>query len=133
MGRRIAERTNQGGGNTNVANVIAACFAASGQDIASVHESSFAQTSVEHSLTENGGVDVSIFLPSLIIGTVGGGTNLPTQAECLDIMGCRGTNKVKKFAEIIATYCLALDLSTTAAMANGDFAQAHESSGPTIN
>ena len=127
---RIGERTNQGGGNANIANVLGCVFAATGQDIACVNESSFARTTVEKNYhTPEGGVHASIFLPSLIVGTVGGGTNLPTQAECLDIMGCHGAGKVKKYAEIVATYCLALDLSTSAAMATDSFATAHDSLG----
>ena len=112
----------------NVSNVIAACFTATGQPIASVPESSIAQTEVELNKSGVGGIHVSTFLPSLNIS--GDETTLtPTQAECLDIMGCIGANKVAKFAEIIATFCLALDISTASAIANGSFALAHESLG----
>ncbi|MCP4131572.1 MAG: phosphotransferase [bacterium] len=109
--------------NVNVANVIAAMFASTGQDIASVHESSLAHFHLEKG---NDGVYATMMLPSLVIGTVGGGTNLGHQKECLEIIGCAGAGNSHKLAEIIASYCLALDLSTAAAIASGQFASAHE-------
>ena len=68
-------------------------------------------------------------LPSLIVGTVGGGTHLPAQNALLESMGCAGPGKVFRLAEIIAGYCLSLDLSTLAAVASGEFAAAHEKLG----
>ena len=111
------------GSNINVANTIAAIFTATGQDIACVHESSLATFQLEK--MENG-IYAAMHLPSLIVGTVGGGSALPAQAECLKIMGCQGENKVARFAEVIAGYCLALDLSTASALAGGTFVKAHE-------
>jgi len=111
------------GMNINVANVIAAMFTATGQDIACVHESSIAHFSIE---AVNEGLYARMHLPSLIVGTVGGGTNLPQQRECLEILDCAGEGNAHKLAEIIASYCLALDLSTLAALASGQFASAHE-------
>jgi len=111
------------GFNINVANIIAAIFTATGQDIACVHESGLGQF---HLQQVEGGVYASMLLPSLIVGTVGGGTHLPKQNDMLDIMGCAGPNKVSRLAEIIAGYCLALDLSTLSAVASGQFAAAHE-------
>ncbi|MBF0117791.1 MAG: phosphotransferase [Desulfobacterales bacterium] len=109
--------------NINVANVIAAMFTALGQDIASVHESSVAQFHIERT---SDGLYTSMMLPSLVIGTVGGGTNLSQQRECLEVLGCAGPGKAHKLAEIIVSYCLALDLSTLAAIVSGQFASAHE-------
>ena len=111
------------GVNGTVANVIAAIFASTGQDIASVHESSLAHFHLERS---NNGIYGSMMLPSLVIGTVGGGTNLGHQRECLEILGCRGAGNSHKLAEIISSFCLALDLSTLSAIASGQFASAHE-------
>lgn len=111
------------GFNINVANIIAAVFTATGQDIASVHESSLAQLFMQR---VKGGIYVSIMLPALIIGTVGGGTALPRQREMLETLGCYGPGKVSRFAEIIAGFCLALDLSTLSAIASGQFATAHD-------
>ncbi len=111
------------GFNIDVANIIAAIFTATGQDIACVHESSVAQL---HLQPVEGGMQASLVLPSLIIGTVGGGTHLPGQHDLLQMMDCAGAGKVYRLAEIIAGYCLALDLSTLAAITSGEFATAHE-------
>lgn len=111
------------GFNINVANIIAAIFTATGQDIGCVHESSLGQLYIE---AEGDGVVASLLLPGLIVGTVGGGTQLPKQQDYLELMGCAGSGKVGRFAELIAGFCLALDLSTLSAIASGQFAQAHE-------
>ncbi|GDX81324.1 hypothetical protein LBMAG42_31350 [Deltaproteobacteria bacterium] len=114
------------GHNANCANVIAGIFTATGQDIASVHESSLGILKL---FPERGGIQLSLLLPSLVIGTVGGGTRLPTQRECLQIMGCAGQGQLYKFAEIIAAACLALDLSTLCAILSNEFVSAHEKLG----
>ncbi len=130
-------KTNQGflagsvgvgmvGFNINIANVIAAIFTATGQDIACVHESSLGQL---HLMAADDGIYASMVLPSLIVGTVGGGTGLPHQWEFLELLGCAGPGKASRFAEIIAGFCLALDLSTLSAIASGQFATAHEKMG----
>jgi len=114
------------GMNINISNAIAGIFTATGQDIACVHESSIGQLNLEYIEGENSGIYASLNLPSLIVGTVGGGTNLPQQRECLEILDCQGHGKARKFAEIIAGFCLSLELSTLAAIASGQFATSHE-------
>jgi hydroxymethylglutaryl-CoA reductase (NADPH) len=109
--------------NVNIANVIAAMFAATGQDIACVHESSLGTLELYPS---GDGIGARLSLHGLAIGTVGGGTGLPAQRALLDMMGCTGDGSVRRLAEIIAGYCLALELSTLAAIATGEFASAHE-------
>jgi len=111
------------GYNMNIANVLAAMFAATGQDIASVHESAIGHFDIQPA---DDGLYASMQLPALIVGTMGGGTHLPQQKELLELMGCAGSGKVFRLAEIIAGFCLALDLSTLAAGASGQFATAHE-------
>lgn len=111
------------GHNVNVANTIAAIFVATGQDIASVHESALAIFWVEE---EGDGLRASMLLPCLIVGTVGGGTALPDQHEYLEMLGCLGPGGSFRLAEIIAGFALGLDLSTAAAIGAGQFAQAHE-------
>ncbi len=123
LGMVGACQTGMIGYNINTANVIAASFAATGQDIACVHESSVAQLHVQ-SMEE--GLYASMLLPSLVIGTVGGGTALPQQRQMLELMGCAGPGKVSRLAEIITSFCLALDLSTMSAIISGQFASAHE-------
>lgn len=113
--------------NINVANVVAAMFTALGQDIACVHESALAQLHIE--LTDEGDAYCTMTLPSLVIGTVGGGTNLTQQRECLELIGCAGPGKSHKLAEVIAGWCLALDISTLSAIAADQFARAHEKLG----
>ena len=112
--------------NINVANVIGAIFTATGQDIASVHESSLGHFDLR---LEKDGVYARLLLPSLAIGTIGGGTNLPYQKEMLEIMDCAGTGKVERFAEIICAFAMGLDLSTLSAIAAGHFARAHDKLG----
>ena len=114
------------GYNANVANVLAALFLATGQDVACVHESAFGILTLDAS---GGDVYANLLLPSLVVGTVGGGTELAGPRACLESLGCAGTGKVRRFAEIVAGFALALELSSYAAMVNGDFAAAHEELG----
>ncbi len=118
--------------NAHFANIIAAIFIATGQDVAQVVESSMGYTWTE--ITSNGDLYVSVTLPSLEVGTVGGGTRLPTQREALRILGVEGggdppgTN-AKKFAEIVAATVLAGELNLLAALASRQLAKAHEALG----
>ena len=121
-----ASRIGMMGVNGNFANVLAGIFTATGQDIACVHESSLGILSMRE---EKDGVTLTAYLPSLVIGTVGGGTGLPAQRECLEIMGCAGNGKQFRLAEIMVATCLALDLSTLSAICAKEFAQAHEKLG----
>lgn len=111
------------GNNINVANAIAAIFAATGQDLACIHESAVGMLQIE---PHERGLYFSLKLPKLVVGTVGGGTGLPTQKEALEVMNCYGTGKVHRFAELIAGFSLALEISTITAMISGQFALAHE-------
>lgn len=112
--------------NINVANAIAAIFVATGQDLASIHESSMAQLNLEKSTK---GLKLTLILPSLVIGTVGGGTHLSDRQDALKLMGCNGTGKIERFAELIAGFALSLEISTYAAIVSGEFAKAHEKLG----
>jgi NADP-dependent 3-hydroxy-3-methylglutaryl-CoA reductase len=111
------------GNSINAANLVAALFTATGQDIASVHESSVAVFSPE---LMDGGLYASILLPALVVGTIGGGTGLPNQHDYLEMIGCAGAGRAQRYAEILAGFALALELSTLAAVAGGQFADAHE-------
>lgn len=105
------------------ANALAAIFIACGQDVACVSEASVGTTRVD--VLEKGDLYVSVSLPNLIVGTVGGGTNLPTQEECLAMMKCKGEGTARKFAEICAVCVLAGEISITGALAARHFTQAH--------
>ncbi|WP_424358421.1 hydroxymethylglutaryl-CoA reductase (NADPH) [Methanocella sp. MCL-LM] len=116
------------GFNSHVANVVAAMYIACGQDPAHVVEGSNAITSAE--LTENGDLQFSVSMPSLPLGTVGGGTSVATQAECLNLLGVRGGgnppgSNARKLAEIVASASLAGELSLIGAQASHDLARAH--------
>ncbi|MEM3831410.1 MAG: hydroxymethylglutaryl-CoA reductase (NADPH) [Sulfolobales archaeon] len=120
------------GQNAHAANIIAAVFIATGQDVAQVVESSITYTWMEE--RENGDLYVSVTLPSLEVGTVGGGTWLPTQREALSILGVAGPgnppgSNAVKFAEIIAAAVLAGEVNLIAAIAAGHLARAHEKLG----
>jgi len=93
------------------ANGIAALFIATGQDEANVAESHAGITYGQ--LLENGDYYWSVTLPAVICATYGGGTGLPTQRECLEVLGCYGQGKADKFAEIVAAVVLAGDWVTS--------------------
>lgn len=101
------------------ANGIAALFIATGQDEANVVESHAGLVSGE--LLKNGDYYFSVTLPSLIVATCGGGTGLPTQRECLELLGCYGSGKADKLAEIAAATVLAGDISLGCAVLAGDW------------
>lgn len=109
--------------NAHYANALAAVFIACGQDVAQVVNASIG-ISGGH-VKENGDVYIFIKAPCLPVGTVGGGTSLSTQRECLELMGCYGANGAKKFAEVLAGVLLAGEISICAALASGDFIKAH--------
>ncbi|WP_338868943.1 hydroxymethylglutaryl-CoA reductase [Spirosoma sp. SC4-14] len=121
VGARLAGTNNNG---LHSANGLAALFIATGQDVACLAESSAAITYSE--LTPEGNFYGSITLPSLVVGTVGGGTSLPTQRECLELMGCYGDGQVNKFAEIVAGVIAAGELSLAAAISSLDWVSSHD-------
>jgi len=106
------------------ANAIAAMFIATGQDVANVAEASAALAHTE--LTTGDDLYISVTIPSLIVATFGGGTALPTQRECLEVMGCFGRGKVRKFAEIVAGTVLAGELSLACAISSHEWVSSHE-------
>ncbi len=104
--------------------MVAAIFVATGQDVAQVVESSSGYTWTE---VRDEGLYISVTLTSLEVGTVGGGTRLPTQREALSIMGIKGEEEgsSKKLAEIIASAVLAGELNLLSALANKELGKAH--------
>jgi hydroxymethylglutaryl-CoA reductase (NADPH) len=106
------------------ANGITAMFIATGQDAANVAESSAAFVHAE--LRPNGDYYYSVTIPSLIVATYGGGTGLPTQRECLEILGCYGKGKVRKLAEIVAATVLCGELSLGSAIVAEEWVKAHD-------
>lgn len=108
----------------HAANGLAGLFIATGQDVANIAESHAAITYAQG--LDNGDFYWSITLPSLIVAAYGGGTALPTQKQCMEMLGCYGEGKVKKFAEICAAVVLAGETSLVGAMLHGDWVTAHE-------
>jgi hydroxymethylglutaryl-CoA reductase (NADPH) len=123
-GAFLAGSANNG---AHSANALAALFIATGQDAANVVESHAAITYTQS--LDNGDFYWSVTLPSLIVGTYGGGTGLPTQRECLELLGCYGQGKVGKFAEICAAVVLAGETSLVAAIIAGEWVSSHEKHG----
>jgi len=136
------------GFNAHAANTVAAAFLATGQDAAQVVEGANAITTMEvrdsipaGRLPEGAGVDpadgglyATISLASLEVGTVGGGTRLPTQAEALDVLGLQGGGdppgeNADALAEVIVVGALAGELSLVAAFTARHLSSAHEELG----
>ncbi len=112
------------GFNAHFANIAAAFFAATGQDLAHVVEASQGVTSAE--VLENGDLYFSVYLPDIMIGTVGGGTKLVTQTEARSIIGVQ---KVEELAEVFVAAILAGELSLLASLATNTLACAHKTLG----
>lgn len=115
------------GVQAHCANGLAALFIACGQDAACIAEAAVGIIRLE--TTPEGNLYAAGTFPNLIVGSIGGGTHLGTQRECLEIMDCYGAGKARKLAEITAGVCLAGELSILAALAEGHFVQAHEALG----
>ena len=124
LGGYLAGVNNNG---AHSANGITAIFIACGQDVANVAESSAAAVYAE--ITPGGDYYFSVTIPSLIVATYGGGTGLPTQRECLELLDCYGAGKVKKLAEIIAATVLCGELSLGTAVIADEWVSSHENLG----
>lgn len=107
----------------HVANGLAALFIACGQDAACVAEAAVGVTRLE---MDGDGLYAAVTLPNLIVGTVGGGTGLPSQRACLELLGMAGQGHARAFAELCAALALAGELSITGALCADEFARAHQ-------
>jgi hydroxymethylglutaryl-CoA reductase (NADPH) len=111
------------------ASAIAAVFAATGQDLGMVGTSSMAHGTGRR---VEGGLQASIRFGGLEVGTVGGGTTLPSARDWLASIGCAGPGRVYRFAQIVAAAALCLEISASAAMATAgseNFFRAHHERG----
>jgi hydroxymethylglutaryl-CoA reductase (NADPH) len=111
------------------ATAVAAIFAATGQDLGMVGTSSMAHGTGRR---VEGGLHASIRFGGLEVGTVGGGTTLPSARDWLASIGCAGEGRVYRFAQIVAAAALCLEISASAAMATAgseNFFQAHHERG----
>lgn len=114
------------GNNLHLANALTALYLSTGQDVACVAENAVA---FSQALPDGGdGLLIRMTLPSLTVGTVGGGTRLPAQRRNLELLGCGGgTHDSRKLAEIIAACAAASELSSLVAVVSGKFAEEQES------
>ena len=120
-------QANAIGFNAHYANGLTAMFIALGQDVANVANAAVGITDYE--VTSDGDLYATVTLPSLTVATVGGGTALGTSPECLRLIGCEGAGNAPKLAEIIGAALLGGELSMAAAIASGEFVDAHEAYG----
>ena len=97
--------------------LIAALFGATGQDLGNYLDVS--NIKAQHTINEGkeGGVKYTLWIPSLVVKTHFNGCDLPTQRQCLEMMGCYGPNNIRKLGEIVAAFTLAQNISTYGAMA----------------
>ncbi|XGW09051.1 hypothetical protein V3C99_011395 [Haemonchus contortus] len=118
-----------GGNNAHAANVVAAIFLATGQDSAQVVSSSMCSTRMN--VTEDGDLYVSCTMPCVEVGTVGGGTILRPQNECLQMLSCAGPSPkeagehARRLAEVICSTVLAGELSLMAALVTDQLVSSH--------
>jgi hydroxymethylglutaryl-CoA reductase (NADPH) len=114
--------SGQFGAQGHYANGLAALYIATGQDAACVSESAIGVTRME---ARDGDLFVSVTLPNILVGSVGGGTALPSQSAALELLGLRGDGKAAALAEVAAALCLCGEISIIGAIAAGQFTQAH--------
>ena len=114
------------GFNAHFANIIAAFYLATGQDAAHVVEGSHGFTNAEQ---DGEDLYVSVTVPNIQVGTVGGGTRVATQKECLELLKCTGKGGAKKLSEIIACAVLAGEISLLFAHTKKELASAHQQLG----
>jgi hydroxymethylglutaryl-CoA reductase (NADPH) len=118
-----------GGMNAHASNLVTAVFLATGQDAAQNVESSNCMTLMEK--TEEGDLYISCSMPSIEVGTVGGGTHLDAQASCLDVIGVKGASQNKpgenaqKLAKVVCATVMAGELSLMSALATNDLVNSH--------
>ena len=112
--------------NAHFANIVAALFLATGQDIAHTVEGSLGTTYAE---SRDGDLYFSVSLPDLPVATVGGGTRLETASEGLNLLGLKGSGNVDTFACVVAGSVLAGELSLIGALSAGHLARAHSTLG----
>uniref|UniRef100_A0A3Q3GTC3 3-hydroxy-3-methylglutaryl coenzyme A reductase n=1 Tax=Labrus bergylta TaxID=56723 RepID=A0A3Q3GTC3_9LABR len=120
-----------GGFNAHAANIVAAIYIACGQDPAQTVGSSNCITQMEHAGPEGEDLYISCTMPSIELGTVGGGTNLTPQQACLQMLGVQGTSSdqpgenARQLARVVCGTVLAGELSLMAALAAGHLVKSH--------
>nr|ASJ80969.1 3-hydroxy-3-methylglutaryl-coenzyme A reductase [Matricaria chamomilla] len=119
-----------GGFNAHASNIVSAVFLATGQDPAQNVESSHCITMME-AVNDGKDLHVSVTMPSIEVGTVGGGTQLASQSACLNLLGVKGANKelagsnARQLAKVVAAAVLAGELSLMSAISAGQLVKSH--------
>ncbi|KAK9065159.1 hypothetical protein SSX86_016542 [Deinandra increscens subsp. villosa] len=119
-----------GGFNAHASNIVSAVYIATGQDPAQNIESSHCITMME-AVNQGRDLHVSVTMPSIEVGTVGGGTQLASQSACLNLLGVKGANKesagsnARQLAKVVAASVLAGELSLMSAIAAGQLVKSH--------
>jgi len=117
-----------GGFNAHASNIVTAIFLATGQDPAQNVESSNCITIMKNN---NGNLQISVSMPSIEVGTIGGGTILEAQSAMLEMLGVKGAHPTnpgdnsRRLAQIVAAGVLAGELSLCGALAAGHLVRAH--------
>lgn len=119
-----------GGFNAHASNIVSAIYLATGQDPAQNVESSQCMTMME-AVNDGKDLHISVTMPSIEVGTVGGGTQLASQSACLNLLGVKGASKEtpgansRQLATIVAGSVLAGELSLMSAIAAGQLVKSH--------
>ncbi|KAJ8528945.1 hypothetical protein K7X08_035763 [Anisodus acutangulus] len=119
-----------GGFNAHAANIVSAIFIATGQDPAQNIESSHCITMME-AINDGKDLHISVTMPCIEVGTVGGGTQLASQSACLNLLGVKGAcrespaSNSRLLAAIVAGSVLAGELSLMSAIASGQLVKSH--------
>ncbi|XP_010266284.1 PREDICTED: 3-hydroxy-3-methylglutaryl-coenzyme A reductase 1-like [Nelumbo nucifera] len=119
-----------GGFNAHASNIVSAIFIATGQDPAQNVESSHCITMME-AVNDGKDLHISVSMPSIEVGTVGGGTQLASQSACLNLLGVKGASKEspgsnsRLLATVVAGSVLAGELSLMSALAAGQLVKSH--------
>ncbi|XP_050366353.1 3-hydroxy-3-methylglutaryl-coenzyme A reductase 1-like [Argentina anserina] len=119
-----------GGFNAHASNIVSAVYLATGQDPAQNIESSHCITMME-AINDGKDLHVSVTMPSIEVGTVGGGTQLASQSACLNLLGVKGANReapganARQLASVVAASVLAGELSLMSAIAAGQLVNSH--------
>lgn len=119
-----ALQSGQGNSHASLINILPAIYIATGQDVASVPESCMAQNAISYR-ADTDTLCWEVHCPNLVLATVGGGTALPTQADALALMGCLGTGRAARLAQICAATALANEISFWSAICAHEWVAAH--------
>ncbi len=128
IGTAVSQVIGSFGSHLHIANAVTAVYLAMGQDVACVAENSVGN--LHFSGEDEESLTIRLSTPSLTVGTIGGGTRLPSQQRNLELIGCHeGEFAAAKLAEITCATAMCLELSLFSAIITDTFAEAHKQYG----